>query len=89
MGVYLNIILVVVEPQGSQIISTELKSESEITGSVEAGVLRPKDPKLQADFRELYKIGAHHEVEEKVLQRARKEKGKIIMEGKNVTTGEI
>jgi hypothetical protein len=64
-----------------------LKSGKELMGSVEGGIKNPES--TQGDFRGSSKVGQQHKVENKVLKTAVKTGGVIVMEGRNVLTGQI
>ncbi len=76
-----------VELRGQQPVSGDLKSGKELMGSVEGGVKNPES--TQGDFRESSKVGQQHKVENKVLKTAVKTGGVIVMEGRNVLTGQM
>jgi hypothetical protein len=74
-----------VEVQGTTVVAGDLKSAEEIKVSVKGGVKRPKA--VEGEFRPGSKIGGQHEVEGKLLDEARKQGGKLVIEGRNVLTG--
>ena len=76
-----------VEFRGSKVVAGDIKSAEEFLGSV-AGGLKGNDARIEAEFLASSKIGKQHGVEGKVLETATKGGGKIVIEGRDVITGQ-
>lgn len=75
------------EVVGSGTVAGDLKSPSEVTGSIAGGV--KKQGPIEGEFKDTSKIGQQHQVEKQILDEARKQGGKIVIKGRNVLTGEV
>jgi len=75
-----------VEIEGKKVLAGDLKSKDELIHSIEGGVKKPAS--IEGEFLEKSKIGAQHAKENKILQEAQKSKGKIVIRGKDVRTGQ-
>jgi hypothetical protein len=64
----------------------DLKTSSTELKSIKGGL---KSEPVEAEFRSRSEIGKQHEVEDDVMQYARKHGGKLVIEGKDVRTGKI
>jgi Domain of unknown function (DUF4157)/Putative RNase-like toxin, toxin_1 len=75
-----------VELRGNKMVAGDLKSAKELLSSIDGGV--GSEP-IEGEFRESSKIAGQHKVENKVLKAAVKDQGVIVMQGRNVRTGEV
>lgn len=76
-----------IEVRGSKTIAGELKSSNELTSSIAGGIKKPGP--IDCEFRGSSKVGRQQEVEEKIVNEARKAGGKVIVKGRNVMTDQI
>ncbi|ABF39862.1 hypothetical protein Acid345_0857 [Candidatus Koribacter versatilis Ellin345] len=75
-----------VEVRGQKIVAGDLKSGEEFKKSIAGGLAKPGE--IEAEFRKSAKIAQQQGVEDKVLNAAKGNGGKIVIEGFDVTTGE-
>jgi hypothetical protein len=71
--------------EGRKVELGDLKSPSTQIASIEGGLTSEA---VDAEFRSSSEIGKQHEVEKKVVDFAKKSKGKIVVQGKDVVTGQ-
>jgi hypothetical protein len=76
-----------VEVRGTKTVAGDLKSAEEFKRSIAGGLKRPA--KIEGEFRASSKVRQQHQVEERLLDEAREQSGKIVVEGRNVLTGKI
>lgn len=75
-----------VEVRGSEVVGGDLKSSKELTSSVKGGLYTDQ---LEGEFRDSSKVGGQHNVEGKIIRAAQASNGTIVLEGRNVLTGQV
>lgn len=73
------------EFRGSKLVAGDIKSAEEFMGSIAGGVSQSE--KIEAEMRATSKIGEQHAVEDTVLKAAQVKGSKIVVTGRDVTTG--
>jgi hypothetical protein len=76
-----------VEINGNKVIGGELKSSSEIKGSIKGGL--QESTSVQGEFRPKSKLGGQWQVEDAIVDAARATGGKLVIRGYDVETGKL